>query len=153
MNIQIDQEDIILALEDQDYSHQYYIDLENGKIFWFTEDNFEEDIDGYSQELIDNNPERFISIDPIDSHESFQIMEDFIFTITNKNIQGKLDEALSRKKPFRNFKDELYKYTDVQEKWYKYYEERMKQNAIDWLESKGIKGQLIKKIYGKNDNI
>jgi len=45
-----------------------------------------------------------ISFEPLDSHESFIIMEYFADDITDEIIQEKLINALNHRKPFANFK-------------------------------------------------
>jgi hypothetical protein len=53
-------------------------------------------------------------IEPIESNESFKIMEDFTSGLPDDIINNKLSTALSKRKPFRHFKDELYDFPEVQ---------------------------------------
>ncbi|MFZ4724197.1 MAG: hypothetical protein ACOYMD_01985 [Paludibacter sp.] len=48
--------------------------------------------------------ENCFEICPLESHESFGIMENFMFQLTDKKLQNVLSNALNRKKPFANFK-------------------------------------------------
>ena len=112
--IKIDSENLINALEDHSDSFDYFLDLENGNVVSLYKDLFEEefeedpvDLYGYNHEIVENNPDRFIFINPINSRESFKIMEDFVSDILNDLIKNTLNSALSKRKPFRNFKDEL----------------------------------------------
>src|SRR4030042_4125943 len=122
--LKIDAEDLINALEDHSDSFDYFLDLENGNVVSLLRDDFEDefeedpvDLDGYNHEIVENNPERFIFINPIDSRESFKIMEDFAETILNDLIKNTLRSALSERKPFRNFKDELNHLPEIQTEW------------------------------------
>jgi hypothetical protein len=50
------------------------------------------------------NWQNCITIEPMESHDSFQIMECFIDEVKETNLQGRLVNALNRKNPFANFK-------------------------------------------------
>jgi len=154
--IKIDSEDLINALEDHSDSFAYFLDLENGNIVMFSKDSFEEEfdeesddeslnLDGYNREAVESQPDRFISIEPIRSDESFNIMEDFTAALPDDLIKDRLNSALSKRKPFRHFKDELYDFPEVQKEWYIFHEEEMKKIAREWLEAYDIKFELIRK--------
>ena len=151
--IKIDIQDLIEALEDHSDSFDYFLDLENGNVVTLltdvTEDEeFEEDpeeSDGYNREIIENNPARFMFIDPIESRESFEIMEDFTSGLPDDIIKSKLSTALSKRKPFRHFKDELYDFPEVQKEWYKFHEDEMKKIASEWLEAYNINAEFVHK--------
>jgi hypothetical protein len=150
--LKIDAEDLINALEDHSDSFDYFLDLENGNVVSLLRDDFEDefeedpvDLDGYNHEIVENNPERFIFINPIDSRESFKIMEDFAETILNDLIKNTLRSALSERKPFRNFKDELGHLPEIQKEWYKYHEIEMQKIAYEWLRDNDITAELIRK--------
>lgn len=51
-----------------------------------------------------DNWKNCITIEPMESHESFKIMENFIDEVRDTNFQEKLINALNRRKPFANFK-------------------------------------------------
>ena len=150
--LKIESENLINALEDHSDSFDYFLDLENGNVVSLSRDYFEEefeedpvDSDGYNHEIVENNPDRFIFIDSIDSRESFKIMEDFVSTILNDLIKNTLSSALSKRKPFRNFKDELNHLPEIQKEWHKYHEMEMEKIAHEWLEDNDIKAELIRK--------
>ncbi len=77
-----------------------------------------------TEKIIDSWNEK-ISIEPINSNQGYQIMENFAENITDKNFQRKLYNALSGRKPFAKFNN-IVGYSDYQEDWFAY-----KQN---WLE-------------------
>lgn len=58
-----------------------------------------------------------ITIEPMESHESFKIMEYFVDEIKDTNFQEKLINALNKKKPFANFKY-LVENSDYRQKWF-----------------------------------
>ena len=61
----------------------------------------------------------YIEIEPMESHDSFKIMEYFIDELSDKNFQNKLINALNRKKPFANFKH-LVENSDYRQQWFDY---------------------------------
>ncbi len=71
--------------------------------------------------------QRYIEVEPMESHESFTVMEYFIDEIDDSNLQNRLINALNRRKPFANFKYivETSKYRqqwfDFRQKQWEYY--------------------------------
>jgi hypothetical protein len=59
------------------------------------------------QDLIDNiesDLDNYVRFDRMESYEAFQVMEDFAHTLSDALFKGQLLDALSRPKPFQNFK-------------------------------------------------
>jgi hypothetical protein len=81
-----------------------------------------------------------ITIDPPESHESFEIMEDFAEHKATGRLQQQLFDALNRKKPFRNFKN-LIDNSDSRQEWFDYKQLRLEERA--W--------ELLHKQLPKND--
>ncbi len=81
---------------------------------------------------------RYIAVPPVDSHEAYEDMADFIVTVTNRRIQERLTEAIAGQHPFRRFKDALLNYPQERERWFAFSAERQRQRALDWLESIGV---------------
>jgi hypothetical protein len=70
-------------------------------------------------EKLHNDFLSYYEIEQIQSHDSFQIMEDFADTLNDSNIlKEKLFKALSKSKPFRNFKYEIDNSGDYRQKWF-----------------------------------
>jgi len=61
--------------------------------------------------------ENCITIEPMESHDSFKIMENFVDEIKDTSIQERLKNALSRKKPFANFKY-LVENSEYRQQWF-----------------------------------
>lgn len=138
--IKIEKSMLEFAFENHSFDTQYYLDIETGDIITKSDEVFEEEID---EEEIENNPERFYYIESIESRRSFKIMEDFIYTIDDKKIKDDLNDSINRKKPFRSFKDRLYNYPEIQERWYKFYEEELEKIMIEWLQDNNINAELV----------
>ena len=63
------------------------------------------------------NWQKCIEIEPMESHDSFKVMEYFIDHIKDKYLQEKLTKTLNRKKPFANFKN-LIENSDYRQLWF-----------------------------------
>jgi len=89
-----------------------------------------------ANEEIENNFDSYVEIEKMDSNESFRLMQNFIETIEDERLRDKLDQALSRPKPFRNFKFEIDNSGPYRQQWFDF----KKQQLIKW-----VKGQLTVK--------
>jgi hypothetical protein len=132
-----------MALDTTDGSIEYYIDIETGKIYFFIYDEDISEYTGITLDNIKNNPDRYIYIEPISSHEKYRMMEDFIESIKDKAAKEFLENALQMRKPFRNFKDALFDYPKIREQWFQYEKDRMEQITKEWLKDKDIDAEFI----------
>jgi hypothetical protein len=94
-------------------------------------DKMEEDI-----KEIDENNDKYLLIEKMDSIEFFKVMEDFVITVEDEELRKKLDLGLSLSKPFRNFKDILGSEKVYRNKWFLYrsarYEEYVKEVLMSY---------------------
>jgi hypothetical protein len=65
-------------------------------------------------------------------------MADFIATVEDERLAELLEVAINGKGAFRRFKDVLAHYPDERERWFRFKDDRMKERALEWLESIGI---------------
>lgn len=70
-------------------------------------------------EVINAAPDNYIRFDPFKSSESFQMMEDFVETIKNERLRARLIDAISIRKPFRNFRNAVED-EGILDDWYAY---------------------------------
>lgn len=70
-------------------------------------------------EVINADPDSYTRFDPLNSRESFQMMEDFVETIKNERLRTRLIDAISIKKPFRNFRNAVED-EGILDDWYAY---------------------------------
>src|SRR5438093_9023322 len=86
----------------------WYLDTETGKVLLNSDaaDDVPEDIE--------DNP-RYLWIEPIASHESYRIMEDFIATVNDAKAAARLAHAIDGRKPLRCFKDALLDFPALRE--------------------------------------
>ena len=95
------------------------------------EDNFE-DWNKVLNEV--NDFEKYVEIEKMDTNESFRLMTNFIETVGDLKQRSRFEEALSKPRPFRNFKFEVDQALSFRQKWFDFKRRQM----IEW-----VKGQVI----------
>jgi hypothetical protein len=84
---------------------------------------------------VEGNPESYISIEPMDSRESFGVMEDFaLYEVPEGKLKERLIRALERKGPFQNFKWEIDNSGEYRQKWFDYRDQRYNEFVRQQLE-------------------
>jgi hypothetical protein len=144
--IQILLEDLINAVADHCSFSYYYLDRETGEIIFQSERRHPNDADD-APELDTQYPGedtagRFIPVEPMESRRGHELMKLFIATLDD-GIQSVLSRAISKQKPFRNFKDVIYDYPDIQENWHAYYAKEIKTIVEEWLQYNHINYEFV----------
>ena len=113
--------------DELDFGMRCFYNLKTGEImtipdydsmFYADKESWEEE----SKEL-DANWDDYFEFDDFDSHESFQIMEDFTESIDDARLQDRLVAALNKPKPFKNFKQQIDYSGGYREQWFDYKKE------------------------------
>ena len=86
-----------------------------------------------SLKLKHTNWKNCIEIEPMESHESFKIMEYFIDEVTDNHLREKLIDALNRKKPFANFKY-LVENSECRQQWFDFKQNQLEQYVWDFIQ-------------------
>ncbi len=139
-------DDLLRAIEDHCDFSRYYLDRETGEIIFQSErelgDNAETGCSkaGFNPE---HRGERFIPIEPMESHRGHEIMNSFIGTLPEETARHDLIQALSERKPFRRFKDALHNYPDLEKQWHNFHEEDIKKISEEWLHYFGINYEFV----------
>ncbi len=124
--------------------------LISGLICYFNPDTLEfEDIPAFmidpdEYELRTGEPEEsiefkykswtnFVEIEPLESYESFKIMEYFVNEVSDTGFQNKLINALNRRKPFGNFKY-LVENSDYRQQWFDFRQAQYEQYVWNSIE-------------------
>ncbi|RJO73128.1 MAG: hypothetical protein C4523_02105 [Myxococcales bacterium] len=116
------------------------LDLETGQVrYWCESDGDETESDDLDAEEVDAAPERYVPIDPPDSHEAFRWMERFADGMEDKQVQNALFRALDGRRPFRRFKDALADFPGRLEAWYAFEEECVYECMAEWAKSLPVK--------------
>ena len=92
------------------------------------------------QEAMGQNaePDRYVSIEQIESHEAFQFMEDFIGELNDKRAREGLSRALAGPKPFRRFRNTLNSFPIARERWFEYEAKRRREYIEQWALEEGV---------------
>jgi hypothetical protein len=146
---QIDLDEFVFALEWQSDETASYLDVETGQIVRVS-DLFD-DADERLREQIEENPKRYRYIEPISSDEGFRIMASFVDSLPQGEARKVLAKSLQRRSPFRNFKDDLYEFDDVQKQWYKFHNGQLERMAKEWLEAEEIDAELVSATGPRSD--
>ncbi len=83
---------------------------------------------------IDENIDKFIIFEKMDSRESFSVIRDFVDTVDNEKLKDQLELGISLVKPFRNFKDIISGWGEYREKWFQFKKERYIEYVKEQLE-------------------
>ena len=75
-----------------------------------------------------------IEIEPPESYDSFKIMERFVEKVPDANLREKLIDALSRKRPFANFKS-IVDNSDFRQDWFDFRKKQLEQYVYEILEN------------------
>lgn len=124
-HLRVDAGDLIEALEYHLDDASCLLDLESGEVVHAVDMPEGEDLD---------DPDRFLVIPPMDSFDSFQILEDFVEGLPEGEACRALARALRLPRPFRCFKDTLCEFPPLRERWFRFQHDRMLQLAQTWLE-------------------
>ena len=150
MKLKIDFEMLALAFDNTDINHHHFIDAQDNEIVfvneWVESDALER------LDAISENKGRYIAVPKRSSDDEFRLMETFVYLLMEESPDGPIDEfdkALRRPKPFHNFKKLLAQHPEIKEKWYRYKNNAIKNEVINWLVEKGIElenHELVPKI-------
>ena len=137
-HLTVDLGGVMEALDWHDPNMVWVLDLKSGEAVCFSEEERRED-----PEEPWEDPDRYLGIQPIDSHESFDFMSDFTEELPSGKPKGALEQALRRRHPFRAFKDALLAYPQVREAWFKYHDDCIRSLATAWIEGH-LKGASLR---------
>jgi predicted nucleotidyltransferase len=60
-------------------------------------------------------------------------MRDFVSRVSDRRAADGLARAIEGRGAFRRFKDTLYEFADVRERWFAFHDVRMRRRAVEWL--------------------
>jgi hypothetical protein len=82
--------------------------------------------------------ENLVEVPHTDSADAFELMRDFLDQVDDQAAQQALAQALSGPKPFRRFKDALFNFPGVREKWFAFQTQQAEATARRWLIDLGV---------------
>ena len=80
-------------------------------------------------EELEENWDKYIQIEKMESYESFNLMADFAESVDSKELRESLINALNKKHPFRNFKWVVDNSGPYRQKWFDFKNHRL----IEWV--------------------
>ena len=108
--------------QDLDCGMKCYIHKENGEIISIPDElrglEPDEEFWGEDMKKIEDDYKDYIEVEGMNSTEAFRVMEDFANIMDSKELSVKLINALNRRKPFQNFKDEIDYSGEYRQKWF-----------------------------------
>jgi hypothetical protein len=139
--------DITEAIEFQTDEISSYLNMKTGEVVTVTQEDFQaaenqDDLDEYpewqqeniktAQDILEHE-EDFIDLPTKYDVNEYQIMEKFILALKDRKISDALYRDIKGKGAFRRFRDGIIRF-DIEDDWYRYRGEAIKQIAIDWCE-------------------
>lgn len=121
----IDLSTLAEALEDHSVETRWSFNRATGEVIPRT-DLYEDD----DEELEGRD---LISIEPIDSRESYRDMAEFIETVRDPRARQLLERAIGGRGAFRRFKDTLFELPELRKDWFGFHDARMARRALEWL--------------------
>ena len=151
--IRIDIDHLTTALSD--HENEWVLDLETGEVLmneWIRDPKLRGDMGMVLDEPLEDDDEedfdpldsdRFRGIQPVASHTGFRWMECFAQDQQDGRVRDRLHGALDRPRPFRRFRDALEEFPAVRDSWFRYEEDRLREEAESWLRAEKIDAQLV----------
>jgi hypothetical protein len=135
--LKIDIDGLCTAIDDNSWEHYYYLNLETGEIVFISDYMDEEEAEKLRSET-DGNLNHYKPIPRAEPYEGYEDMADFIRTVEDERLRELLEVAINGKGAFRRFKDVLARYADERENWFRFKDDKVRQKALEWLESIGV---------------
>jgi hypothetical protein len=134
--INLSKDQINYVANELDSGMRCYINKESGEIktvlnfeSWLTDDRGSwEDV----LNELEENWDKYVEIERMESHESFGIMADFAENVDSRELRDSLINALNKKHPFQNFKWVVDNSGPYRQKWFDFKNQRL----IEWVEKK-----------------
>lgn len=159
--LNVDLDELVFVMDMREGEMHHFLDAETGEIHSVAdEDLSEEDADDGEEdrppgETIDRLPqwqrdaralaariradeERYVPIPPIESHEAYGVMEEFVARVADARLRDRLSDAIAGKGAFRRFKDALLRHPPAREEWFAFEAAAKRRLAAEWLDSVGI---------------
>ncbi|WP_020615536.1 UPF0158 family protein [Paenibacillus daejeonensis] len=125
--------ELVFACENSGNDLRFYFDKQTGEVEMLG-DYTEVDPD-LKERIEEDFEDRYIRVPTIESWQSFEDMEEFTETVSNKIMKDHLERSLrGGKGVFRRFKDTLSEDKDLLEAWYAFKDQRNKERLLSMFE-------------------
>lgn len=135
MNIDLKQ--VIRAVEEASDIYTLYFDTESGETVYLADSFVTGESSATLEDLIENQPGRFLRFpSKYDIHE-YSIMESFIESLPHGRAKEELLVSIRRKGAFRRFKQGIH-FHRLEQMWYVYRTEAFREIAVRWCEDHAL---------------
>ncbi len=87
-------------------------------------------------EKVEQNPDNYFDIEILRSYQSFEIMEDFMRSLSDSlELKNRLYKALKNRKPFRGFMHIIDNSGEYREAWFKFKNQKLKEYVLESVEN------------------
>lgn len=150
MDVYVKLNDIVAELEMMFDETRLFLNSKTGDIVAISDDDFraaesEEPIEKFPDWQHENikiaieilEEDHYIPLpSKFDVHE-YEIMERFCLSLDSERLSGLMYDSIKGSGAFRRFKENIERY-NIEQLWYSYRDESLKQIAIDWCQENGI---------------
>jgi hypothetical protein len=116
-----------------------YLHIETNEIKTIIDFNqhYDADMELWEEDIreIEDNIDKYLQFEPMDSREAFRVMEDFVETVEDERLREKLYLGLSLSKPFRNFKDIIDNAGEYRQRWFDFKNDKYIEYVKEQLDS------------------
>ena len=141
--IKIDVNMLASALEDHSETYNWFLDKQTGEIIMCADEFNRDAWNRQDAEKIESQPERFLCIEPLESHESFGVMEEFVAELKDDEPKKVLLNSMNWRRPFQAFKDTLLGYPDLRQQWLEFHNQWMLEKAKEWIQEEQLEAELF----------
>ncbi len=165
--LKVDLSELIFAMEMGDNMERSgYLDADTGEIIDMPDDimravedgetgsvlvDWDEELAETADKILSDEKNRFLLIPRREPSEGYEIMVSFTGTVAGKGLKEKLTVALDGRGAFRRFRNVLDQHPDELERWYKFKDDWMRDEAIQWLLENGIEPVQVISGYFNDD--
>lgn len=124
----------VIAAFDSHERLEHYLDLDSGQVLGLSPD----DRDSAQRLELDEDPPRFISIEPFDTDEHLAMRAAFLQTLDDPHVHPLLAATLNGRKALRRFDFELAQFPAAQRAWQAFADKYRHSHALTWLAEQGL---------------
>lgn len=134
----VDLEALAKAIDELSQDRKYFFDEKTGEVILVSAKAPLDELRKI-KERFDNDPSRYKIIPRVSSRDSYKDMEEFIGTVRDAKLKGRLFQAIQGEGAFKSFRDVLERFPQEKDKWFAFRQEHVHKRALDFLTEIGYK--------------
>ncbi|MEY2423002.1 MAG: hypothetical protein QOI95_3069 [Acidimicrobiaceae bacterium] len=141
--VRVDLDDVSELLEGGPGFDGGRIDLATGEVRYVggVDDDNEDDVDDDDEDEDEDGRWLWVNAEAFD--EGYRDMRAFVADVDDPGVADRLSIAIDGKGAFRRFKDTIGRWPDVEDKWYRFSDERRRGRARAWLRDAGYRPAVL----------